>query len=234
LRWVPLLGALGAATGAIAIGMVATSTSTTKIISIATTISTATSVAKAATGSTIRNTGEMRPMGTGKRRINSAVRVLLIALEAELEIDPVLAEPEHVQVLAELEHDPVAAALVLQVVAELEHAQVVAERELAQVAAELEHAQVAAERVLAQVAAERELAQVEVVPELDPLRAQLAGVLKTKSVTAVPRRDLVLIVAEALAVEAETTREQAVPGAVKAWAAAVTAVAEAGIAVAVE
>jgi hypothetical protein len=42
-------------------------------------------------------------MGTGKRRINSAVRVLLIALEAELEIDPVLAELEHDPVAAELE-----------------------------------------------------------------------------------------------------------------------------------
>ena len=41
LRWVPPLGALGAATGAIAIGTTVTSTSTTTIISIATTTSTA-------------------------------------------------------------------------------------------------------------------------------------------------------------------------------------------------
>jgi hypothetical protein len=123
-------------------------------------------------------------MGTGKRRINSAVRVLLIAQ------------------VAELEH--------AQVVAELEHAQVV----------ELVLAQVAAERVLAQVAAERELARVEVVPELDPLRARLAGVLKTKSVTGVPRHDLVLIAAEDLAAAAETTRVPAATEAAVAWAVA--------------
>src|SRR6266540_2048850 len=92
---------------------------------------------------------------------------------------------------------------------------------------------VLAELELDQVLAELELVQVEVVPELDPLRAQLAGVLKTKSVTGVPRRDLVLIVAVALAAVAETTREPAAAEAVIAWAVAVTAVAEAAIAVAV-
>jgi hypothetical protein len=142
-------------------------------------------------------------MGTGKRRINSAVRVLLIAQVAEL---------EHAQVVAELEH--------AQVV-ELVLAQVAAERVLAQVAAVLEHDPVvAAERVLAQVAAERELARVEVVPELDPLRARLAGVLKTKSVTGVPRHDLVLIAAEDLAAAAETTRVPAATEAAVAWAVA--------------
>jgi hypothetical protein len=142
-------------------------------------------------------------MGTGKRRINSAVRVLLIAQVAEL---------EHARVVAELEH--------AQVV-ELVLAQVAAERVLAQVAAVLEHDPVvAAERVLAQVAAERELARVEVVPELDPLRARLAGVLKTKSVTGVPRHDLVLIAAEDLAAAAETTRVPAATEAAVAWAVA--------------
>jgi hypothetical protein len=140
-------------------------------------------------------------MGTGKRRINSAVRVLLIALEAELEIDPVLAEPEHVQVLAELEHDPVAV--------ELGHAPVVAEREHDLVAAELELAQV----------------EVELVPVPGQPRAQLAVALKIKSVTGVPRRDLVLIVAVALAAAAETTRVPAATEAVVAWAVADTAVA---------
>jgi hypothetical protein len=139
-------------------------------------------------------------MGTGKRRINSAVRVLLIVLAVEL---------EHAQVAVELERAQVAAERVL--------AQVAAERVLAQVVAERVLAQVAAELVLAQVAAERELAQVEVVPELDPLRAQLAGVLKTKSVTGVPRRDLVLIVAVALAAAAEITRVPAAAEAVIAW-----------------
>jgi hypothetical protein len=70
-------------------------------------------------------------MGTGKPRISTAVRVLLIALAAELEIDPVVApelapvqvavqapvivqgvaEPEHARVVAELERVPVAAVL---------------------------------------------------------------------------------------------------------------------------
>src|SRR5262249_8581648 len=76
LRWVPLLGGLGAATGAIAIGTAATLRSTTIIIT-RTTISTATSAAKAATGSTMRNTAGMHLTGTGKRRISSGVRVLV-------------------------------------------------------------------------------------------------------------------------------------------------------------
>jgi hypothetical protein len=204
---------------------VATSTSTTKIISIATTISTATSVAKAATGSTIRNTGEMRPMGIGKRRINSAVRVLLIVLVAELEIDPVLAEPEHVQVEVELEHDPVVAALVLQVVAELELVPVVVELEHAPVVVELELAQVVAEPERDPVVAEPELAPVVVVLAPNPPRAQLAVALKIKSVTAAHRRDLPLLVAVGLAAAAETTREPAAAEAVIAWAAVVIAVA---------
>ena len=76
MRWVPPLGALGAATGAIAIGTAEMSTSTTIIISIATTISTATSAAKGKViGSTIHNTAEMHPMGTGKQQISLVVRV---------------------------------------------------------------------------------------------------------------------------------------------------------------
>src|SRR5438477_2776441 len=118
-----------AATGAIAIGAMATSTSTTIITSTETPTGTSTVVklARATGGSTTRNTGEMHPMGTGKQRINSAVRVLLIALAVEL---------EHAQVVAELAHDPAAerelgpgvAGLELQVVAEpeLELAPVVA------------------------------------------------------------------------------------------------------------
>jgi hypothetical protein len=149
-------------------------------------------LAKATGGSTIRNTGEMRLMGTGKRRINSAVRVLLIALEAELEIDPVLAEPEHVPVLAELELVPV--------VAELELAQVVVEPERDP------------------VVAEPELAPVVEVLAPNPLRAQLAVALRTKSVTAAHRRDLPLLAAEDLvAGAAETTREPVAAEAVIAW-----------------
>src|SRR6266480_2822270 len=79
LRWVPPRGALGAVIGAIAIGTVATSTSTTTIISIRTTISTATSAARdKVIGSTIRNTAEMLRMETGKQPISLAVRGLEI------------------------------------------------------------------------------------------------------------------------------------------------------------
>jgi hypothetical protein len=157
-------------------------------------------------------------MGTGKRRINSAVRVLLIVLVAELEHAQVAAEPGHVPVVAEPEHDPVAAERVHDpVAAELEHVPVVAELAHAQVVAELEHVPVVAELAHDQAVAERVHVPVEVVPELDPLRAQLAGVLKTKSVTGVPRRDLVLSVAVALAAAAEITRVPAAAEAVIAW-----------------
>jgi hypothetical protein len=78
LRSVRPLGALGVATGAIAIGMVATSRSTTIIISIATTISTATSAARAATGSTMHNTAAMRLTETGKQRTSLVVRVRVV------------------------------------------------------------------------------------------------------------------------------------------------------------
>jgi hypothetical protein len=72
------LGALGAVTGAIVIGTVATLRSTTIIITIRTTISIAMSAARdKVIGSTIRNTAEMLPTATGKRRINSEVKVLV-------------------------------------------------------------------------------------------------------------------------------------------------------------
>jgi hypothetical protein len=153
-------------------------------------------------------------MGTGKRRINSGVRVLVA--QAALAIAQA-EELEHDQVVAELEHDPVAAGLVL--------AQVAAERVLAQAAAELELAQVVAELVV----------QV-VVPELvlGHQRGLLAAALRTKSVTAVHRRGQVAALAvEDLAEVAETTREPAATEAAAAWEAAVTAVA-AVVAVAVE
>jgi hypothetical protein len=81
LRWVLPLGALGAATGAIAIGTVATLKSTTIIITIRTTISTATSAARdKVIGSTIRNTAEMPPMATEIRPINTADAVPVVPL----------------------------------------------------------------------------------------------------------------------------------------------------------
>src|SRR6266436_4149710 len=140
LRWVPLLGALGAATGAIAIGTAATSTSITTIISIGTTIRTSIGVklVRATTGSTIRNTAEMHPTETGKQPISSAdvppvapvvpvVRVALVVPE-----NPV--EPESPVVALELVIGPA-------VVPELVIGQVGAELELVQVVEELEHVQ---------------------------------------------------------------------------------------------
>jgi hypothetical protein len=89
LRWVLPHGALGVATGAIAIGTVATLKSTTTIITIATTISTATSAATdKVIGSTTRNIGGMLPMGTGKLRINSAGKVLVALVESEDPVEP--------------------------------------------------------------------------------------------------------------------------------------------------
>src|SRR5206468_450252 len=191
LHWVLPHGALGVATGAIVIGTVATLRSTTIIITIATTISTAMSAARdKVIGSTIRNTAEMHPMGTGKQPISLAVRVLAIALEVEL---------EHAQAVAELELVPVAA--------EREHGPVVA-LELARgpVAVELARVPVAAELELVQVAAELELVQVAAEPVPGHPRAQLAVALRTKSVTAAHRRGLVpVLAAEDLVAAAETT-----------------------------
>src|SRR5439155_26143746 len=131
LHWVLPHGALGVATGAIVIGTVATLRSTTIIITIATTISTAMSAARdKVIGSTIRNTAEMHPMGTGKQPISLVVRGLEIVLAVEL---------EHAQPVAELERD--------REPAELEHVPVEVELELVQVAAELELAPGVAEPV---------------------------------------------------------------------------------------
>src|SRR5437870_3605075 len=182
LHWVLPHGALGVATGAIAIGTVATLRSTTIIITIRTTISTAMSAARdRVIGSTIRNTGEMHPMGTDKQRISTAARLEAKAEGGpvpELELVLVLAELEHVQVVAERELVPVVAL-------ELARGPVaVEELELVQVAAELGLVQVAAELELVQVAAELELVQVEAEPVPGHPRAQLAVALRTKSVTA--------------------------------------------------
>jgi len=76
LRSVPPLGARGAVTGAIAIGMAATSTLTTTIISIRTTISTVTSIARdKVIGSIIRNTVAMRLMVIGEQRTSLGLAI---------------------------------------------------------------------------------------------------------------------------------------------------------------
>ena len=89
MRWVPPLGVLGAAIGAIAIGTAATSTSTTIIISIRTTISTA---SKTVSSNTTHNTAEMLPMVTGEQqiglvamRVSSRVAVVLAVVVASEE-----------------------------------------------------------------------------------------------------------------------------------------------------
>jgi hypothetical protein len=72
------LGALGAVTGVIVIGTVATLRSTTIIITIRTTISIAMLAARdKVIGSTIHNIAGMPLMGIGKRPINSVARVLV-------------------------------------------------------------------------------------------------------------------------------------------------------------
>jgi hypothetical protein len=156
----------------------------------------------------------MRLMGTDKRRINSAVRVVLIGqvAEQELAIDPeagqeLAIDPEAGQELAidpvaerELAIDPVAErALAIDPEAERALA-------IAQVVAELERDPV--------VGQELAIALVPAGPEPGPQRGRLAVAPRTKLVTGARRRDLVPIVAAALAVvAAETTR---VPAATEA------------------
>jgi hypothetical protein len=118
----------------------------------------------------------------------------------ELVIDPAVAP--------ELETAPVVAlelAIGLVVAPELVIGLVEAELELVQVEPEL---------VIGQVVAVLELVQVPA--ELELVRAAVP--LRTKSVTAPRRRDLVLLLgAEDLAAEVETTREPAAAEAVIAW-----------------
>ena len=115
-------------------------------------------------------------------------------------------------------------------------AQVVPEDPVEQAVQESPAVQVAPERELAQVAVEPEHGPVVVVLVRGHPRAQLAVLaLRTKSVTAAHRHALVplLEAAEALAVEAETTREPAAAEAAIAWEVADTvAVEEAAVAVA--
>src|SRR5206468_99722 len=144
LRWVPPLGGLGVATGAIAIGTVATLRSTTIIITIRTTISTAMSAARdKVIGSTIRNTAEMPPMETGKQPISSAdvppVAPVVPVVRVALVVAGRPAVPGSPVVALELAIGlAVVPELVIgQVEAELEHAQGEAEPELVRAAVPL-------------------------------------------------------------------------------------------------
>jgi hypothetical protein len=156
-------------------------------------------------------------MATGKRRISLAVRGLAARVAGSRvlvpERAPVAAEPEHDPVAAEREHDPVAV--------ELEHAPGVEEPEHDPVAVELELVPVVAvEPELAQVVAEPARGQVGAVAVPGHQRARVAVAARTKSVTAAHRRGLPLLVAEDLAVVAETTPEPAATEAATAWEAA--------------
>jgi hypothetical protein len=156
-------------------------------------------LARATGGSTTRNTGEMRPMGTGKRRISLVER-----LAARVAGSRVLG----------LELAPVAA--------ELEHVPVEVARRLGPAAAQLELGRVEVALELDPVAAELALVQVEAVPVPNHPRAQLAVAPRTKSVTAAHHPDLVPLLAageDLAAAVAETTREPAATEAVIAWAA---------------
>jgi hypothetical protein len=238
---VPPLGALGVATGVIAIGTVATLRSTIIIITIRTTISTATSTARdKVIGSTIRNTAEMRPMGTGKRRISTAVgRLVLIALEVgpELETAQVAAlelviAPAVVPELGTAQVAVLALPIGPAAVLELETAQaVVLALPIGPAAVpELGTAQVAVLALPIGPAAVLELETAQAAVELQTARAagparghrhaQPVARPKTKWVTAAHRRDQAHLAAEDLAVAAETMHEPAAAEAATAWAAA--------------
>jgi len=227
---------------------VATLRSTTIIITIRTTISIAMSAARdKVIGSTIRNTAEMLPMATGKRRISSGVRVLVaqaapvvpavrVALVAPVvpavQVALVVSEDPAVQVALVVSEDP--AVQVVQgapVVPAVRVALVVPEDPVEPAVRE---SPVAPERELALAAVELEHGPVAVVLAPGHPRGQPAvAALRTKSGTAAHPHDLVplLEAAEDLAAVAETTREPAAAEAVIAWEVAVTAVAEAVIAV---
>ena len=169
-------------------------------------------------GSTIRNTAEMLRMETGKRRINSAdvapvapvapvvpvVRVALVVPE-----DPVV---QVASVVLENPVEPVALVVPENPVAPVVPA--------ARVLSESPAVPVALER--GQAVAELQHAPVVAVPLLGHRHVQQAIPLRTKSVTAAHRPDLVplLEAEEDLAAVAETTREPAAAEAVTAWAAA--------------
>ena len=181
-RWVPQLGAVGAATGAIAIGAAATLTSTIIIISIATTISTATTSTEArdkVIGNTTRNTAAMLLMVTGGLPISLA------------ETNAARVEEERVLAIA-----PVAApelAIVQVEVLELVIAQVeVLEPEIVR----------AAGPAIGLVVAELELGQVAVAPRTKSVTAahhrDPAGVLAEGDLAVVVETTRVLAATEAV------------------------------------
>jgi hypothetical protein len=212
-------GALGAGTGVIAIGTVATSRSTTIIITIATIISIATSAARdKVIGSTTRNIEEMPLMGIGKQPTNSAVRVLVAQAALVIaRVAPGVPVAQEAQAgLAVQAAQEALAGLAVQVARE---AQAGLAAQVAPAGLELETVPAVVEREPVPAAAQ-ELAPVAAEQVPGHPRAQLGAPERTKSVIGAHRRDLPLLAAEDLAVAAETTRERAVTEAAVAWAAA--------------
>src|SRR5581483_8988418 len=193
---------------------------TSIIISIATITLIATLIAKAAIGSTIRNIVETRPMGTGKRRINSVVKELV----AQVVTDPVLGGLEIV--LAEVEQAS-RAEVIVRVEAELQIDLVVEALAIVPAAAELETDPVVAGLLTVLEVVERVRVPVAVGPARDHQLDHLAVPPRTRLVIAVHRRDLVPVlegpVLEVvdLAGAVETTRGPVVTAVVVAWAAVV-------------
>ena len=179
-------------------------------------------LARATTGSTIRNTGEMHPMGIGRQRISLAGRGLAARVVGRVLApeDPVVRAVSAAWVVPE---DPaVRAALVVPedpVVPAVPAALVVPENPVVPVVPE--DPVVPAVRALAIVLAgvqEPETALVEAAPERD----QVAVPLRTKSVIAVHHRGRVPLLAavEDLAAVAEIMHAQAATEAARVWAAA--------------
>ena len=211
------------ATGAIAIGTTATSTSTTKIISTRTTTRTSTVVnvvklARATDGNITRNTAEMRRMVTEEPRTSSVVKVLVV--RAELAVVVALGELVVRAGLVELVNQVALAELVNQ-------AGLVGLVNLAASAELAVRAALVVQEVPLELNPEAELElNPEAELELNP-GAELAHVRvavqppRTKSVTVAHHRGLVpALKVEDLAVAAQSTPEQAAAEAVRAWAAA--------------
>jgi hypothetical protein len=224
---VPPLGALGAATGAIAIGTAATSTSITTIISTGTSTRTPTGtltevkLAKATNGSITRSTEETLRTAIEEQRINLAATIansqeaaIVQAAVPVLERAPVAGEPERGRVAAERERDRVAG--------ELERGRVAGELEHDLVAAALERDRVV-ELERGQVVGELEHAPAEAAA-LGHLLARVAAVpLRIKWVIAARRPGQVPLLAaeEDSVVAAETMLEPVAAEAAVAWEAAV-------------
>ena len=145
-------------------------------------------------------------MGTGKRRISTAVRGLVGRVER------VIARAQVIDQVAVLE----LAAESLAIGQEAARARAIVRG--AELALAIVPAAVQAPVIVPVEARVPGIVQVEAVPVRSHLRARLAVPLRTKSVITPHHRGLVpLLGAEDLAAEVETTREPAATEAVIAW-----------------